>query len=157
MFDAAPYMPAEGYESYRHDDHRGTIRASNVLWGAPTKAQPMQILTDGPDDAPATILLAHGAGAPTDSASMTAITRALVQAGLRVARFEFGYMAARRSGQRKPPPRAELLQDEYRQAVEAVGASGPLIIDGKCRWPRRRPARPWLSLPSAGQANANVA
>jgi len=40
-------------------------------------------------------------------------------------------MAARRSGQRKPPPRAELLQEEYRQAVDALAASGPLIIGGK--------------------------
>lgn len=91
----------------------------------------MQILTDGPDNAPATLLLAHGAGAPMDSAGMTAITRALVQAGLRVARFEFAYMAARRSGTRKPPPKAELLRDEYRHAVEAVCACGPLIIGGK--------------------------
>ncbi len=89
------------------------------------------MLIDGRDNALATILLAHGAGAPMDSAGMTAISRALVQAGLRVARYEFGYMAARRSGQRKPPPKAELLQDEYRQAVDAVGASGPLIIGGK--------------------------
>jgi predicted alpha/beta-hydrolase family hydrolase len=91
----------------------------------------MQILIDGPDDAPATLLLAHGAGAPMDSAGMTGISEALVQVGLRVARFEFGYMAARRSGSRRPPPKAERLQDEYRHAVEAVGASGPLIIGGK--------------------------
>jgi predicted alpha/beta-hydrolase family hydrolase len=40
-------------------------------------------------------------------------------------------MAARRQGGRKPPPRAELLQGEYREAVKALGASGPLIIGGK--------------------------
>ncbi len=89
------------------------------------------MLIDGPDNAPATILLAHGAGAPMDSAGMTGISEALVQAGLRVARFEFGYMAARRSGSRKPSPKAELLRDEYRQAIDALGASGPLIIGGK--------------------------
>lgn len=91
----------------------------------------MQILVDGPDDAPATILLAHGAGAPMDSPGMTGIMEALVQAGLRVARLEFGYMAARRSGSRRPPPKAELLQDEYRQAVDTLAASCPLIIGGK--------------------------
>ncbi len=89
------------------------------------------MLIDGRDNALATILLAHGAGAPMDSAGMTGITEALVQIGLRIARFEFGYMAARRSGSRRPPPKAELLQDEFRHAVEAVGASGPLIIGGK--------------------------
>ncbi|MEI5679334.1 MULTISPECIES: alpha/beta hydrolase family protein [unclassified Mesorhizobium] len=89
-------------------------------------------LFDGPDDAPVTILLAHGAGAPMDSASMTATAKAIAQAGFRVARFEFGYMAARRtSDSRKPPPRAETLNPEYEAAVAELGAKGPLIIGGK--------------------------
>lgn len=54
-------------------------------------------LINGPADAALTILLAHGAGAPMDSASMNSATAALVAVGFRVARFEFGYMAARRS------------------------------------------------------------
>lgn len=88
-------------------------------------------LFDGPDAAPATVLLAHGAGAPMDSKSMDAAAKALVACGLRVARFEFGYMAARRSGARKPPPRADKLNPEYLEAVENLGADGPLIIGGK--------------------------
>ncbi|WP_225768643.1 alpha/beta family hydrolase [Inquilinus sp. Marseille-Q2685] len=88
-------------------------------------------LIDGPAEARFTILLAHGAGAPMDSASMTAAAKALAEAGFRVARFEFGYMAARRDGQRKPPPRAETVIPEYRAAVDALGATGPLIIGGK--------------------------
>lgn len=88
-------------------------------------------LFDGPETAPATILLAHGAGAPMDSKSMTAAAEALVGCGLRVARFEFGYMAARRSGARKPPPRADKLNPEYLEAVDKLGAAGPLIIGGK--------------------------
>jgi predicted alpha/beta-hydrolase family hydrolase len=88
-------------------------------------------LIDGPAEARITILLAHGAGAPMDSASMAAAAAALAGAGFRVARFEFGYMAARRSGQRKPPPRAETLIPEYRAAVDALGAAGPLVIGGK--------------------------
>ncbi len=89
-------------------------------------------LFDGPEDARATILLAHGAGAPMDSASMTASARALATAGLRVARFEFAYMAERRSGTgRKPPPRADRLMPEYREAIAALAASTPLIIGGK--------------------------
>ncbi|WP_309082774.1 alpha/beta family hydrolase [Chelativorans sp.] len=86
---------------------------------------------DGPEDAGVTLLLAHGAGAPMDSAAMTAVARALAEAGLRVARFEFSYMAARRTGQRKPPPRAETLIPEYRAAVEELAARAPLIIGGK--------------------------
>ncbi|MEP9399010.1 alpha/beta family hydrolase [Mesorhizobium sp. KR2-14] len=91
----------------------------------------MRFLIDGADGAFATILLAHGAGAPMDSPAMDAAARALANAGFRVARFEFSYMAARRQGGRKPPPRAELLQGEYREAVRELGASGPLIIGGK--------------------------
>ena len=91
-----------------------------------------RFLFDGPDDAAITILLAHGAGAPMDSASMTATAKALAEAGFRVARFEFGYMAARRTSEgRKPPPRAETLNPEYRAAVAELAADGPLIIGGK--------------------------
>lgn len=89
-------------------------------------------LTDGPKEATATILLAHGAGAPMDSASMTGVAGALASAGFRVVRFEFDYMASRRSsGVRKPPPRAETLMSEYAAAIEALGAKRPLIIGGK--------------------------
>ncbi|OCP16113.1 MULTISPECIES: alpha/beta fold hydrolase [unclassified Ensifer] len=89
------------------------------------------MLFDGPQNAPVTILLAHGAGAPMDSASMAASAKALAAEGFRVARFEFGYMAARRSGGRKPPPRAETLNPEFRAAVAALDATGPLLIGGK--------------------------
>ena len=88
-------------------------------------------ILDGPDGAAATVLLAHGAGAPMDAPAMSAIAKALAGAGLRVARFEFAYMAARRSGARKPPPRAEILIPEYRAAIEALAAIGPLVIGGK--------------------------
>jgi uncharacterized protein len=89
-------------------------------------------LIEGATDARFTILLAHGAGAPMDSNSMTAATAALVAIGFRVARFEFNYMAARRiSASRKPPPKAEKLMPEYRSAIEALDVQGPLIIGGK--------------------------
>ena len=91
-------------------------------------------LFDGPDTAPITILLAHGAGAPMDSASMTATAKALAAAGFHVARFEFHYMAARRHGHRKPPPRAETVNPEYVKAIadlRAKGVTGPLVIGGK--------------------------
>jgi predicted alpha/beta-hydrolase family hydrolase len=91
-------------------------------------------LFDGDDAAPVTILLAHGSGAPMDSPSMTATAKALAEAGLRVARFEFRYMAARRQGHRKPPPRAETVNPEYVKAIadlRARGVTGKLIIGGK--------------------------
>lgn len=91
----------------------------------------MDVLIDTGDAPFATLLFAHGAGAPMDAAVMNRCTEPLCQAGFRVARFEFAYMAARRNGQRKPPPKAELLMDEYRAAVAALDAPGQLIIGGK--------------------------
>ena len=91
-------------------------------------------LFDGDDTAPVTILLAHGAGASMDSPSMTATAKALSTAGFQVARFEFHYMAARRYGHRKPPPRAETVNPEYIKAIadlRAKGVTGRLIIGGK--------------------------
>jgi predicted alpha/beta-hydrolase family hydrolase len=91
-----------------------------------------RFLINGPESATFTILLAHGAGAPMDSKSMTAATDALTAVGFRVARFEFAYMAARRTiGTSKPPPKAETLNPEYRDAVTQLGATGKLIIGGK--------------------------
>src|SRR4051812_12005089 len=93
---------------------------------------PTNFLFDGPEDARVTIMLAHGAGAPMDSASMNATAKALAAAEFRVARFEFAYMAARRSGERRPPPKAETVIPEYIAAVDDLGPTdGPLIIGGK--------------------------
>ena len=89
-------------------------------------------LFTGPQDAPVTLLLAHGSGAPMDSPAMDAAAAALAREGLRVARFEFSYMAARRTdGSRRPPPKAETLNPEFRAAVAALEASGKLVIGGK--------------------------
>jgi uncharacterized protein len=96
----------------------------------------VDFLFDGPAHAKRSILLAHGAGAPMDSPAMNAIAKCLSQAGFRVARFEFDYMASRRtSSGRKPPPRAETVCPEYVAAIAAFKAHepliGPLIIGGK--------------------------
>ncbi len=91
-----------------------------------------RFLIIGPDDAPDTILLAHGAGGAMDSKSMVAASEALADVGFRVARFEFSYMASRRaSGTRTPPPRAERLIPEYLAAVSELSTKGRLIIGGK--------------------------
>lgn len=90
-----------------------------------------EFIIEGPAKAAVTVLLAHGAGAPMDSAAMNAAAKALVAEGLRVARFEFGYMAARRVGQRRPPPKAESVMPEYVAAIDALKAKGKLVIGGK--------------------------
>ena len=92
----------------------------------------MNFLFDGPANAPVTILLAHGAGAPMDSPAMNSISKALAGKEIRIARFEFGYMAGRRSeGRRKPPPRADRLIPEYHAAIDALAHDGLLVIGGK--------------------------
>lgn len=82
----------------------------------------------------ATLLLAHGAGAPMDSPFMNEIAANLAALGVSVFRFEFAYMAARRTdGRKRPPaPKARLLEEWrqcYRQVREHV--QGPLAIGGK--------------------------
>jgi predicted alpha/beta-hydrolase family hydrolase len=88
----------------------------------------MDLLVDGPDGAP-TLVLAHGAGAAMDSRGMTDIASRLASRGVRVVRFEFAYMASRRVGVRKPPPRADTLLDEYRAVLAEVG--GTPVIGGR--------------------------
>ena len=94
---------------------------------------PVDLLWNSPPDPIATLVLAHGAGAAMDSAWMTGFAELLEERGIRVARFEFDYMAARRTGARKPAPKAERVLDEYRAAVaEAVAVvGGAVYIGGK--------------------------
>jgi len=88
-------------------------------------------LIDGPQAAPLTFALTHGAGAPMDTPFMAAFADQLAGRGWRVARFEFDYMAARRQDGRKRPPsgQAALLQ-EWRDVIEELGAE-TLVIGGK--------------------------
>lgn len=82
----------------------------------------VDLMWAGPEMAAETLVLGHGAGAAMDSAGMNDLADVLASRGIRTARFEFGYMAARREGVRKPPPRAETLAGEYLAAVEQVAA-----------------------------------
>lgn len=92
----------------------------------------MDFLIDGDGPDRPTLLLAHGAGAAMDSDFMARMAALLAREGLRVARFEFGYMAQRRTGgSKRPPPKIELLQQEYLAAIEALACDGPLFIGGK--------------------------
>jgi len=89
-------------------------------------------LIDGPASAPATLLLAHGAGAAMDSPFMHTMACGLAELGWRVVRFEFPYMAqARQSGQRRAPDRLPVLLQSWRDQVAAAAAEGPLFIGGK--------------------------
>ncbi len=92
-------------------------------------------LTVSPEGSPiATLLLAHGAGAPMDSPFMNEMAALLAARGIEVVRFEFPYMVSRRvTGKRKPAPKAETLREAFLTAVSEVSdsAAGPLAIGGK--------------------------
>ncbi|MDI2594838.1 alpha/beta hydrolase [Pseudomonas sp. 681] len=84
--------------------------------------------------ASATLILAHGAGAPMDSAWMNDMAARLVAQGVNVLRFEFPYMAQRRiDGVKRPPNPAPKLLECWREvhAVVRRHVTGPLAIGGK--------------------------
>jgi hypothetical protein len=90
------------------------------------------LLIDGPKNATATVVLAHGAGATMDSPFMNTIAEGLAKARVRVGRFEFPYMRARReSGRRGAPDREAVLLDAWREMVARLGGGGRLVIGGK--------------------------
>lgn len=82
----------------------------------------------------ATLILAHGAGAPMDSGWMNDMAARLAAQGVNVLRFEFPYMAQRRldGGKRPPNPAPKLLEcwrDVYAEVRRHV--TGRLAIGGK--------------------------
>lgn len=92
----------------------------------------MELTTDGPTGAPHTVVLAHGAGAAMDSPFMQEMAIGIAAAGIRVVRFEFPYMAARRGSDRRPgPDRPPVLQQVYRDVVAELGGGERLVIGGK--------------------------
>jgi hypothetical protein len=117
-------------EAPRHaavNDLTGILRAAG--------AAPLTFsLETGPADAPCRLILAHGAGAPPTSSFLESVAKLLGSRGLPVTRIEFAYMAGRRmGGPKRPPPRAESLTSEFKDAVEEFSShrSQRLIIGGK--------------------------
>ncbi|MCU1229044.1 MAG: alpha/beta hydrolase [Acidobacteria bacterium] len=89
-------------------------------------------LTDGPKDAEATFVFAHGAGGAMDTPFMARVARGLGERGIRVVRFEFPYMAARREGKKSgAPDRQPVLVDSWRDVVEKLGGGEKVAIGGK--------------------------
>jgi predicted alpha/beta-hydrolase family hydrolase len=63
---------------------------------------------------------------------MTVVARGLAGRGLRVARFEFPYMAGRRQGGgRGAPDPPRLLEATWLEAIAALGGGRDLVIGGK--------------------------
>ena len=92
----------------------------------------MKYLFDGPDDAAITYAFAHGAGAGMETPFMARVARGLGEQGIRVARFEFPYMAARREGgKRGAPDRQPVLLDTFRRVIDELGGGRNLFVGGK--------------------------
>lgn len=93
----------------------------------------MTYLTDGPPTTLPIFLFAHGAGGAMDTPFMNIVARGLGDAGIRVVRFEFPYMARRREGTggRGAPDRQPVLLDAFRKVVEEHGGGERVIVGGK--------------------------
>jgi predicted alpha/beta-hydrolase family hydrolase len=91
-----------------------------------------ELLIEGPAKARLTIVLLHGAGAPMDSPYMNTIAQGLADAGLRVARFEFPYMRARRAtGKGGAPDHEPVLLQSWRDVIGDLGGGSHVVIGGK--------------------------
>ena len=90
----------------------------------------MNYVIDGPSDATSTLVFAHGAGAPMDTPWMNTVARGVAAHGIRVVRFEFPYMAARRTGGKcGAPDRQPVLLQTWRDVVAELGRD--VVIGGK--------------------------
>jgi predicted alpha/beta-hydrolase family hydrolase len=90
------------------------------------------MLMNGASNAPVTVVLAHGAGAPMDHPFMNAIAEGVADKKVRVVRFEFPYMASRRSaGHRRAPDREPVLIQTWQEVVAKLDAPGRIVIGGK--------------------------
>jgi predicted alpha/beta-hydrolase family hydrolase len=85
---------------------------------------------EGPEDAVATVVLAHGAGADMRSDFMTVVAGGLAGQGLRVVRFNFPYAE---QGRRSPDKQdvLEATWSEVLAALEAGDRERPLVLGGK--------------------------
>jgi len=86
----------------------------------------MKFLIDGDDDAKRTFIFAHGAGGPMRTPWMSRVARGLAENGIRVVRFEFPYMAAKK----KAPDREPVLLEAWREAIREQG-DRVMFIGGK--------------------------
>jgi len=91
------------------------------------------LILDGPEDAHCLLLLAHGAGQGPESPFMQRIATGLADAGVRVVRFRFPYMARMQvEGRRRPPDREPVLLEALRGLADRHrGQSERLVIGGK--------------------------
>ncbi|KDD69602.1 alpha/beta hydrolase [Pseudomonas mandelii PD30] len=115
-------MDKEHKASIDGDQWARCVRDHGWLWNAASAP------------ASATLILAHGAGAPMDSGWMNDMAARLAASGINVLRFEFPYMAQRRiDGGKRPPNPAPKLLECWREVYAVVRrhVTGRLAIGGK--------------------------
>ena len=92
----------------------------------------IESLENGPSDAPAVVVLAHGAGQGMDSHFMRVMAEGVSQHDIRVVRFNFPYMArARAEGRKRPPDREGVLLEAFRSVISGLPPGRSPFIGGK--------------------------
>ncbi len=95
--------------------------------------------TTAAKDPVATLILAHGAGAPMDHEWLELMTAALVDEHIQVVRFNFPYMQKRQQdGKKRPPDRQPKLLAHFAEVIDSVHkellqetVAAPVYIAGK--------------------------
>ena len=91
-----------------------------------------ELVRNNIENAHATVLLAHGAGADLASEYLEKVVDKLNAHNFNVIRFNFPYMIMRQQdGKRRPPDRMPKLLDAMEQVVDLVASEQSLFILGK--------------------------
>ena len=109
-----------------------------------------KLLIDGPTNAKATLILAHGAGAAMDTDFMTAFAESVAENNIKVIRFNFNYMEImQETGRRRPPDRAPKLLERFDSVIKEHKCDN-LFIGGKSMGGRM------ASMIAAGHGNSQT-
>lgn len=92
---------------------------------------PHELLFGGPEATSDLVVLAPGAGAGMRHPFMASMAARLGEAGVRVARFEFPYMARAAGGRIGRPDPERVLRATWLDVLEQLGGGERLVIGGK--------------------------
>ncbi|WP_448567484.1 alpha/beta family hydrolase [Thalassotalea ganghwensis] len=93
---------------------------------------PSKLINTPECDIKATVVFAHGAGADKESDFLEVVTKRLIDAGIKVIRFNFPYMDKRAvDGKRRPPDRMPTLIGCMEEVITEHLADKPLFLMGK--------------------------
>ena len=91
-----------------------------------------KLTIDNAENAVATFVFAHGAGAGKDSDFMQDVAAKLAEQGINVVRFNFPYMQkSAETGKKRPPDRAPVLEQAFYEVLESIDDTLPVFVGGK--------------------------